>query len=489
MVKWSEFTAIDAETVSNFARHVLIVFVSELPGSYIFSASVEKKCLRLNKTLQQMLKVPFTVETEGGVLLSLVHIPAAQSVFQRQTLFRQALTPLLKEGPDTLAICLYGEGVLADEAGIAAYVALLNQQDLPADKQEHHYQPLTQIGFFGVRQPDHLAAIEAIVAGNTLCRQLTMLAPNRLTPEVYREKLRTAAIEHQWEYQAWDQAALREMGAGAFVAVAQGSLPQDAALVKLSYRHPDAKRTLALVGKGICFDTGGHNLKSARYMQGMHQDMNGSAVALGIMTAISQQQLPIHVDCWLALAQNHIGPQAYKQNDIVRALNGTTIEVVHTDAEGRMVLADTLTLASRAQPDVILDFATLTGSMQTALGSRMSGVIANRPALAAAMVVAGDRSGERVVAFPYAEDYDAALESQVADILQCTLDSDADHILAARFLGKFIEADIPWCHVDLSAYTHKDGLGAVSSEVNGFGVALGLQWLHTYLQSPSTFDV
>ena len=140
---------------------------------------------------------------------------------------------------------------------------------------------------------------------------------------------------------------LRKMGAGAFVAVAQGSDPEDAAIVHLTYKHPKAKQTVALVGKGICFDTGGHNLKPSRYMHNMHEDMNGSAVSLGILLAATQQKLPVNIDCWLALAQNHISPKAYKQNDIVKALNGTNIEVMHTDAEGRMVLADTLTLASR----------------------------------------------------------------------------------------------------------------------------------------------
>ena len=137
------------------------------------------------------------------------------------------------------------------------------------------------------------------------------------------------------------------MGAGAFVAVGQGSEPQDAAIVHLKYSGKGAKKTISLVGKGICFDTGGHNLKPAKYMSGMHEDMNGSAVALGILQAASESKLPINIDCWLAIAQNHIGPKAYKQNDVVYALNGLSIEIVHTDAEGRMVLADTLTLASR----------------------------------------------------------------------------------------------------------------------------------------------
>src|SRR5690606_3368468 len=157
------------------------------------------------------------------------------------------------------------------------------------------------------------------------------------------------------------------------------------------------------------------------------------------------------IDCWLPIAQNHISPTAYKQNDVVTALNGTTIEIVHTDAEGRMVLADTLTLASRAKPEFIMDFATLTGSMVAAVGTRYSGVLGNRPEWLCKAVAMGQTCGERVCAFQFDEDYDEDIDSAVADVKQCTLDSEADHVLAARFLSLFIEGDLPWLHVDLSA--------------------------------------
>ncbi|HYG14064.1 MAG TPA: leucyl aminopeptidase family protein, partial [Methylophilaceae bacterium] len=214
----------------------------------------------------------------------------------------------------------------------------------------------------------------------------------------------------------------------------------------------------------------------------MHEDMNGSAVALGILLAASQAKLPLAIDCWLAIAQNHIGPGAYKQNDVITALNGTTIEIVHTDAEGRMVLADTLTLASRVKPQFIMDFATLTGSMISALGSRYSGVLGNRPELLCQAIGAGRSVGERVSAFPFDEDYEEELESSIADIKQCTLDSEADHVLAARFLARFIEGDVPWLHVDLSAANRKGGLGAVGSDVTGFGVGFGLEMLKRWME-------
>jgi leucyl aminopeptidase len=217
-------------------------------------------------------------------------------------------------------------------------------------------------------------------------------------------------------------------------------------------------------------------------MQNMHEDMNGSAVALGILLAATRCALPVKLDCWLAIAQNHISPRAYKQNDVVTALNGMTIEIVHTDAEGRMVLSDTLTLASRARPEFILDFATLTGSMATALGDRYSGVLGNRPELLCRAVGIGQAVGERVCAFPFDDDYDPDLDSKIADIKQCTMDGDADHILAARFLSRFIEGEVPWLHVDLSSCNRKGGLGAVASDVNGFGVAFGVALLKAELE-------
>ena len=184
----------------------------------------------------------------------------------------------------------------------------------------------------------------------------------------------------------------------------------------------------------------------------------------------------MNVDCWLAIAENHLSPQAYRQNEVVTALNGTTIEIVHTDAEGRMVLSDTLALAARGKPGLIVDFATLTGSMHVALGERYSGIFATSEALARQAVAAGSATGERVCAFPMDDDYEEALESEIADVKQCTMDGGADHILATRLLKRFTKG-LPWIHMDLSAAKCKGGLGAITTDVNGFGVAWGVELL------------
>jgi leucyl aminopeptidase len=267
--------------------------------------------------------------------------------------------------------------------------------------------------------------------------------------------------------------------AGAFLAVTQGSPVDDAGIVHLRYR-PGGKsrgRKLALVGKGICFDTGGVNVKSAKYMNGMHEDMQGSAVALGTLLALSRLKVKYPVDCWLALAQNHVGSRAYKPNDVVTACNGTTIEVKHTDAEGRMVLADTLALASKEKPHVMIDYATLTGACVYALSSRYSGAFSNRDSLHPSLTAAGRDSGERVWPFPLDKDFDEALKSDIADTLQCSLEGEADHILATRFLNRFVDEKINWVHVDLAASNHKGGLAHIPTDTTGFGVRYTLNLL------------
>lgn len=460
------------------ATHLLVLMPKaktlqkDIPYGDLLAATLKRRDMKL----EELAKTPVAANTEKGALVVWVMMDAAKDTFGLQTQVRKAMQPLLDEHPKELSIVVTGMNAQR-EAELAVYGAWVNGALLPVSKKKDERKALQKIALYGCGDNKAFDALKAQAAGNLLCRELTVLPPNELTPGAYRQRVKKLAQENKWKHEEFDMKALRKMGAGAFVAVAQGSHDEDAAIVHLTYKHPKAKQTVALVGKGICFDTGGHNLKPSRYMLNMHEDMNGSAVSLGILLAASQQKLPVNIDCWLALAQNHISPKAYKQNDIVKALNGTHIEVMHTDAEGRMVLADTLTLASRAKPDLMIDFATLTGSMAMALGARYSGVFATTDELAQRAVSTSKQVGERLCAFPQDEDYEPALDSKVADIKQCTLEGDADHILATRFLKRFVEKDTPWLHVDLSASRCEGGLGAVASEVNGFGVAWGLRML------------
>lgn len=472
------------------ARHTLVVcpysdtLPKDLPERALLSATLRRR----GDKPTALGESPVSATNADGALYVWVMVDPEGSVFVRDTLLRKAVCVLLAEQPEILRIDVCGDLVCrAALAERAVYAAWVNGTPLPTQRKKSA-KPLERIllnGWQGdLSESSGSSDVAACAAGNILARQLTSLPPNDLTPGVYRKRIKRLARQEGWAIEEFDFARLRKMGAGAFVAVAQGSAAQDAAIVHLSYAPKHAIERIALVGKGICFDTGGHNLKSAKYMAGMHEDMNGSAVTLGLLLAATRQKLPIRLDVWLAIAQNHLSPVAYKQGDIVRALNGTTIEVMHTDAEGRMVLADTLTLATRDKPvDLVIDFATLTGSMIYALGTRYAGVFASNTPLGSDALAAGIASGERVCLFPHDDDYESELDSKVADIKQCTLDGEADHILAARFLKRFV-GDCPWLHVDLSAANCKGGLGAVASDQTGFGVAWGLKLLKRRLTAP-----
>lgn len=468
----------DAAKTLERASHLLALAPNGLvPGEWPEQALLTAVQKRTSAKADELAKKPLSATRSQGGLICWAQVDLQRGRFEQLTAVRKALAGLLQEKPKALTVLVAGDREERSAlARLVAYVAWVNGVALPALKKKPEDKPLQQLQILGAPEDLDLSAEAALAEGLCLTRELTLLPPNDLNPAAYRTRVKKLAAKEGWEHREYDMEALRTLGAGAFVAVGQGSDPQDAAIVHLKYRPKKARAKLALVGKGICFDTGGHNLKPARYMHNMHEDMNGSAVALGILAAASRQRLPVALDVWLAIAQNHISPKAYKQNDVVRALNGTFIEIIHTDAEGRMVLADTLTLAARAKPDVLVDFATLTGSCATALGSRYSGLFSNREDLASWAVGLGKTSGDRLCWFPTDEDYDSPLDSSIADVKQCIMAGDADHILAARFLGRFVE-ERPWLHVDLSASRCEGGLAAVASDITGFGVGWGVALL------------
>lgn len=471
-------------SASDAAGHALIVIPenADLPTGLPARAQWLAVLKRKDMNPAELAKTPLAIDLPDGQRLALLMSDTTLSRFEQLTRLRQAVMLLLEESPKTLSLWATD----ADVARDLLFATLVNSFPLPVRKKKPA-ETLAKIDLFSPLKMADLNPVIVLAKANNLARELTALAPNELTPTTYRQRIRHLAKEHGLGVEEYGLKRLKKMGAGAFCAVAQGSNEDDAAIVHLRYQPSISankpRKTLkkaALVGKGICFDTGGHNLKPARYMAGMHEDMNGSAVALALTLAAAEMQLPVVIDCWLAIAHNHISATAYKQNDIITALDGTTIEIVHTDAEGRMVLADTLTLATRSKPDLVVDFATLTGSMHVAVGTRHSGIFASVAPLADLAVAAGAASGERVCAFPLADDYAKMLESKVADVKQCTLDGEADHILAALFLQRFTHHR-PWLHVDLSASSCTGGLGVVASDLTGFGVAWGAtllaQWL------------
>ena len=419
--------------LSKSVKHNLIVINST--KSDFFTDPVKAKIKRLKLKFNDLEDKFLSIDDEHQAHTVILKA-SDKSAFKIQTQLRKSLKNILDENPAEITLICETENLSWNRELL--YTALINSQDLPSRKNKRDKKSLKVINFYGNLDTQDIKEIEAIVEGNTLSRVLTITPPNDLTPTLYRKAIKKLASKSKWKINEYTMPQLKKMGAGAFVAVGQGSEPQDAAIVHLTYTPKVYKKQVTLVGKGICFDTGGHNLKPSKYMYSMHEDMNGSATALGILHAATESKLPIKIDCWLAIAQNHIGPNAYKQNDVVKALNGKTIEIIHTDAEGRMVLADTLTLATKKKSDAVIDFATLTGCMAVAMGDRYSGIFSNVPELACLAVGAGQKAGERVCSFPFDEDYEEDIQSDIADIKQCTLEGGPDHIHAARFLSQFL---------------------------------------------------
>jgi leucyl aminopeptidase len=423
-------------------------------------------------------------------------VAADASSFERLQFAGKLARAALQAEPRSILLWSQGLPPGAAAAGLLALVAAVLAAAFPLQNFKSKPKPTARLESveLAVGGPgpslvdaDTLATVLATAAGNNLARWLTALPPNVLDAAGYVRLLRAFARKLGLSLRFFGEAELGRMGAGAFLAVSRGNARRDAGIVHLAYapgartgrrgaaeaRHRPARGAgpdLALVGKGICFDTGGTNLKPHKSMLDMHTDMEGSAVAVGSLYAMSLLRSPLRIDCWLAITENRIGPAATIPQDVVRAYNGTTIQIIHTDAEGRLVLADALALAAARRPRAIIDYATLTGACVYALTERYSGAFTNRPADRAVIEAAGAASGERVWCFPMDADFDADLDSASADVLQCAVDGKGDHILAARFLNRFVPPGIPWLHLDLAAGTRAGGLADIGTDITGFGV-------------------
>jgi leucyl aminopeptidase len=313
--------------------------------------------------------------------------------------------------------------------------------------------------------------------GTNIARYLATLPPNILNPADYGTRIRKLCKENGISVKFYSKQELKRMGAGAFTAVDQGNPDSAGGIYELSYSPKGkAKKTIHFAGKGLCFDTGGYDVKTGGIMQTMKGDMQGSSVALASMIIAIRLGLPYKMKAFLGITENHISPKAYKPDEVITSLNGTSIEVINTDAEGRMVLADTLTLASREKPDCLIDFATLTGSAVRAIGTKYSCGFTNRDAFHETIKGAGTQSGERIWTFPIDSTFAKLLESKIADTLQMAKGSP-DHIVAACFLSRFVEEGTPWVHIDLSASENEDGIGHVDSKFTGFGVRWALEFI------------
>jgi leucyl aminopeptidase len=317
-----------------------------------------------------------------------------------------------------------------------------------------------------------LSRAEIVAAAVSSARDLVNTPPSDLHPREFADLSAAEAKRVNLDIEILDEKALKKGGYGGIVGVGQGSV-NPPRLVRLAYRHPKATKTLALVGKGITFDSGGLSLKPAAPMEWMKSDMGGAAAVLTAMVAIARLKLAVNVTGWAPLAENMPSGTAQRPSDVLTIYGGKTVEVLNTDAEGRLVLADALVRASEEQPDFIVDAATLTGAQLVALGTRTSGVMANDDALRSAVVDAAGRAGEQMWPMPMPPELRKSLDSSVADIANMG-EAFGGMLVAATFLADFVGTrdgePIPWAHLDIAGpafnqgdpfgYTPKGGTGA-----------------------------
>ena len=365
-------------------------------------------------------------------------------------------------GASHVATIIHGGGIgglnvgEASQAVVEGSLLALYKYDAPraAHEDTGDVEMLTLVEF----DASKIEAIEAGAQAGQIIAEAVMLArtminrpPNRMTPTIIAQTAQEMCAETGLVCQVLDENEMRDRDMGALLAVTQGS-SEPAKFIVIEHKPGAAVNTapVVLVGKGVSFDTGGYSIKSAAGMSTMKGDMAGAAAVIGTMQAVSRLRLPLHVVGLVPSVENMISGSAYKLNDVFTARNGVTIEILNTDAEGRLILADALCYADDLKPAAVIDVATLTAGKAIALGSRTVGLFANEQGadLAQAVLAAGARVGEPIWQLPLDPAYDRQLKSEVADVKNVG-GRLASAITAARFLSRFVD-DWPWVHLDMA---------------------------------------
>lgn len=458
-------------TQANYANYPFVLQITSAKANAPFAALVSKR-----RKLDVDNKTEHTVvsATNGNVVVNLnLAKPATFKLHEQIRLGLKASS--YRGGPLAVDLRLGNNSAkLASEIIYATLVAIAAKPSLAAKPKPSKD---CVVDFYGVTNSFLNEVAVARAQANQMSSWLSALPGNVLNPDSFLQFASKTALEHGLTQKTWTVPELDQLGAGAFTAVTGKNGP--GGIIKISYipkTKSTRQKTIALVGKGVCFDTGGVNIKPHRGMLQMHADMAGAAAVLAAITTAAKLKLKIRLDAWLAIADNRVFREAYAPADVIQAADGTRIEIVHSDAEGRMVLADTLHFAAKTKPAIIVSFATLTGSMLAALGNRISGILGNNSELLDEAIATSNNCGERLHQLPLAEDYATDLDSTIADVKQCAVNGDADHTLAALLLQKFIGKS-HWLHLDLSASYREDGLGATTGPHTGFGANWAIAWL------------
>ncbi len=355
----------------------------------------------------------------------------------------------------------------------------------PADDDDFH---LSSVTLHFHQAPEELPQwlSEGVLLGNAVnfARYLGELPGNVLTPERFVNEI--IALDSKltsWKIEILDKNLLEAKGLNALLAVARGS-HHAPFLAIVQHQHPRAKQTIALVGKGVTFDSGGISIKPSKSMDEMKYDMSGAGLVLATMRLIAELNLPINVVAAMPLVENMPSGSATRPGDIVTAYNGKSIEILNTDAEGRLILADALSYVEKHyQPEIIIDFATLTGAIIVALGHIAAGLFTPDENLAETLIHAGDISGDRLWQLPLWEDYKELMKGKLGDLRNIASKPGAGSITAAIFLQAFVEK-ARWAHIDIAGTAWDMPPSSYRPEgATGFGVRLLYEWLKERLST------
>ncbi|GGO79770.1 leucyl aminopeptidase [Wenjunlia tyrosinilytica] len=362
---------------------------------------------------------------------------------------------------------------VAQGALLGAYAFTTYRSNPNGAKADSSKAPLGEAALLGAKPRDKAfkaAAERAAVLAEAVnrARDLVNIPSNDLTPKSFAAIAQTEGKALGLKVEVLDEKALAKGGYGGILGVGQGSA-NPPRLVRIAYSNPKAKAALAFVGKGITYDSGGISLKPAGHNETMKCDMAGAAAVFSAVLAAAKLELPVNVTGWLALAENMPSGTATRPGDVLKMYTGKTVEVLNTDAEGRLVLADALARAAEENPDAIVDVATLTGAMVLALGNRTFGVMSNEDGFRDRVHEAADRAGEQSWPMPLPPELRKSIDSPVADIANMG-ERMGGGLVAGLFLKEFVGEDTTWAHLDIAGpafnesgpfgYTPKGGTGA-----------------------------
>ena len=317
---------------------------------------------------------------------------------------------------------------------------------------------------------DGIAVGQAIAEGQMLARDLVNEPGGSLTPPEFAKQTVAMAKKAGLQCKVMDLAAIKKAKLGGILGVNRGSTNHPR-FVELTWSPPKPKATIAFVGKGITFDAGGLSIKTGTGMMTMKCDMGGAAAVVGAMSALKAAKVPVRVRAYVPMTDNMLGGDATRPGDVLKIRNGKTIEVLNTDAEGRLILADALSLASEAKPDAIVDLATLTGACMAALGPKIAGLMTNDEEFGAKVEGAAADAGERVWHLPLPADYKSQMDSPIADMKNIGKPMGGGALTAGLILSEFVGEGIPWVHLDIAGPAWTEGDDAESRKGGtGFGV-------------------